>query len=197
METTAAKGADPAISEPMPATILGMSRAAFTTLHVAISLAGIASGIVVLVGMLTSTELDFWTGVFLATTVLTSATGFFFHVEKVLPSHIVGVLSLVLLAVAILALYAFGLAGAWRTVYVITAVMSLYLNVFVLVVQSFLKVPALHALAPKGSEPPFAITQGLVLLLFVALGVLAVQRFHPEEKPAVGERVTPAIEMLG
>jgi hypothetical protein len=197
METTPAKGAV-ALSPATPATILGMSTAAFTTLHVAISLAGIASGIVVLVGLLTSTALAFWTGVFLATTVLTSATGFFFHAEKVLPSHIVGVLSLVLLGVAIVALYAFGLAGAWRTVYVITAVTSLYLNVFVLVVQSFLKVPALHALAPKGSEPPFAIVQGLVLLAFVALGVLAVQRFHPEDNqgPAVGERVTPAADTL-
>jgi hypothetical protein len=196
METTTAKGADAAISPATPATILGMSTAAFTTLHVAISLAGIASGIVVVVCMLTSTELDFWTGVFLATTVLTSATGFLFHAEKVLPSHIVGVLSLVLLAAAILALYAFGLAGAWRTVYVITAVTSLYLNVFVLVVQSFLKVPALHALAPKGSEPPFAIAQGIVLILFVALGVLAVRRFHPEQNqgPALGERVTPPAE---
>ena len=127
-----------------------------------------------------------WTALFLGTTVLTSVTGFFFRTEKLLPSQVVGGISLVLLAVAIAALYGFGLAGPWRTVYVITAVASLYLNVFVLVVQSFLKVPALHALAPKGNEPPFAIAQGIVLVLFVVVGFLAVRSFHPEEGTGVG-----------
>jgi hypothetical protein len=163
------------------ATILGMSIPAFTRLHVVISLVGIASGIVVLAGMLASWRLAGWTALFLVTTVLTSVTGFFFRTEKLLPSQVVGGLSLVLLAVAIAASYGFGLAGPWRVTYVVTAVTSLYLNVFVLVVQSFLKVPALHALAPKGSEPPFAIAQGLVLVLFVIVGILAVRSFHPDE----------------
>jgi hypothetical protein len=165
--------------EARSATIVGMSVATFTRAHVVISLVGIASGLVVLVGLLGSCSCATCTALFLATTVLTSVTGFFFHTEKLLPSQIVGGLSLVLLAAAIAALYGFGLEGAWRAVYVITAVASLYLNVFVLVVQSFLKVPALHALAPQGKEPPFAIAQGIVLVAFAALGFLAVQRFHP------------------
>jgi hypothetical protein len=178
MSTATSKPTDAGSPEVRPATILGMSITAFTRLHVAISLIGIASGLVVLVGMLVASGLPGWTALFLVTTVLTSATGFFFHTDKILPSQIVGALSLLLLALAIAALYVFGLEGAWRSVYVITAVASLYLNVFVLVVQSFLKVPALHALAPKGNEPPFAIAQGVVLVLFVAVGFLAVRGFH-------------------
>jgi hypothetical protein len=157
--------------------ILGMST--FTFVHVALSLIGIFTGLVVVAGMLKSNRLAGWTLVFLATTVATSVTGFGFHREQLLPSHIVGIISLVLLAVAILALYVFALRRSWRWVYVVTAVMSLYLNVFVLVVQAFLKVPALHALAPNGSEPPFAIAQGIVLLAFIAIGVAAVRKFHP------------------
>ena len=156
-----------------------MDSQGFTLFHVAISLIGIASGLVVLYGLLNAQRMSAMTAVFLATTVLTSVTGYFFHRDHILPSHIVGGISLVLLAAAIAAYYAFRLAGYWRPVYVITAVMALYLNVFVLVAQSFLKVPALHALAPKGSEPPFAIAQGIVLLAFVVLGFLAVRRFRP------------------
>ena len=156
-----------------------MDSQALTLVHVAISLIGIASGLVVLYGLLNARRMSAMTAVFLVTTVLTSVTGYFFHRDHILPSHIVGAISLVLLAAAIAAYYTFRLAGYWRPVYVITAVMALYLNVFVLVAQSFLKVPVLHALAPKGSEPPFAIAQGIVLLAFVVLGFLAVRRFRP------------------
>jgi hypothetical protein len=161
--------------------ILGMSTSTFTLLHVAISLVGILSGLIALVGMLRSRKLEGWTAVFLASTVLTSVTGFFFPAPKVLPSHVVGALSLVILAVAILALYAFRLAGAWRWIYVVSAVLALYLNVFVLVVQTFQKVPFFKALAPTQAEPPFAIAQGLVLLLFIVLGIVAVRSFHPRD----------------
>jgi len=152
---------------------------AFTLFHVAISLLGIVSGLGVLYGLERNERLPTATALFLASTVLTSVTGYFFHRDHILPSHIVGGISLVLLAVAIAAYYRFHLRGLWRPAYVVTAVMALWLNVFVLVAQLFLKVPALHALAPKGSEPPFAIAQGIVLLVFVVLGFLALRRFRP------------------
>jgi hypothetical protein len=164
--------------------ILGLSTPTFTLLHVVISLIGIASGLVVVLGMLNSNRLDGWTGLFFATTVLTSVTGFFFHTAKILPSHVVGVISLVVLAVAMVALYGQRLAGSWRWLYVVGAVTALYLNSFVAVVQAFLKLPFLHALAPAQSEPPFAIAQGLVLVPFIVLGVLAVRSFHPTSKVA-------------
>jgi hypothetical protein len=129
--------------------------------------------------MLKSNLLTGWTLLFLATTVATSVTGFGFHREQLLPSHIVGIISLVLLAVAILALYVFALRGAWRRIYVVTAVASLYLNVFVLIVQGFLKVPALHALAPTQNDPPFAIAQGIALIAFIAIGTAAARKFRP------------------
>jgi hypothetical protein len=119
-----------------------------------------------------------WTGVFLATTVATSVTGFGFPFDHFLPSHGVGILSLVVLAIAMVALYSFHLAGAWRRIYAVCAVIALYLNVFVLVVQAFEKVPPLRALAPTQSEPPFAIAQLLVLALFVALGIAAAKKFR-------------------
>ena len=149
-----------------------------TLVHVLISLAGIVSGFVVLAGLLAGKRLDRWTAFFLTTTVLTSVTGYFFPVHKLMPSHIVGAISLVVLALAIFARYARHLRGPWRSTYVVSAILALYLNVFVLVVQLFLKVPALKALAPTQSEPPFAITQGLVLLLFVVLGIAAVKGFR-------------------
>lgn len=160
---------------------LGLSVAAITWIHVIISLIGIVTGLVVMVGLLKSRPMPGWTGVFLLTTILTSVTGFMFPFEKLLPSHMIGIISLVLLAVACLALYGQRLAGHWRWVYVVTAMTSLYLNIFVLVIQSFLKVPPLHALAPSvpPSEPPFAIVQGIVLVLFVVLTFLAVRRFRP------------------
>ena len=133
--------------------ILGMSLATFTLVHVILSLIGIFTGVVVLIGMLNSNRLSGLTAVFLATTVLTSATGFLFPFDKLLPSHIVGIISLVVLAIAILALYVFRLAGSWRWIYVGSAVLSLYLNVFVAVVQAFLKVPFLNELAPTPGLP--------------------------------------------
>jgi hypothetical protein len=160
--------------------ILGMSLATFTLVHVVLSLIGIAAGLVVLVGMLRSQRLGGWAALFLATTVLTSVTGFFFPFERLLPSHIVGIISLVVLAVALWALYVRRLAGAARWLYVSTAVLALYLNGFVAVVQAFLKIPSLKALAPTQTEPPFAIAQGAVLVLFVVLGILAVRAFHPK-----------------
>lgn len=158
--------------------ILGMSTAAFTLVHVLISLIGIGSGLLVLFGLLTAERFDGWTALFLATTVLTSATGFLFPFTHLLPSHKVGIISLVILAIAILARYVFHLNGSWRWIYVVTAVMALYLNVFVLVAQAFLKVPALHAMAPTGSEPPFLVAQTVVLLLFIVLGFLSVRNFR-------------------
>jgi len=156
-----------------------MDSQAFTLFHVAISLIAIVAGLIILYGLLTANRMAAMTLVFLVTTIATSVTGFFFHRDHLLPSHIVGIISLVVLALTTFALYSGKLRGFWRPVYVIGAVISLYFNVFVLVVQSFLKVPALHELAPNGSEPPFAIAQGVVLIAFIVLGVLAVKRFHP------------------
>ncbi len=160
--------------------ILGMSLSTFTTFHVILSLIGILAGLVVLFAMFGSNGVPGWTAIFLATTILTSVTGFLFPFTKLLPSHIVGIISLVILSVALFALYGNRLAGAWRWIYVASAVLALYLNVFVAVVQSFLKISALRQLAPTQSEPPFAIAQGAVLLAFVALLVVAVRRFHPQ-----------------
>ena len=154
----------------------------YTTVHVLISLAGIASGLVVAMGMLSSKRLDVATQVFLSTTVLTSLTGFGFPITKVTPGLVVGSLSLVILAVAIFARSGRKLAGPWRAVYAVTALLALYFNVFVLVVQLFEKVPALEALAPTQSEPPFAVTQLVVLAAFIGLIVAAVLRFHPERQ---------------
>jgi len=165
--------------------ILGMSTSTFTLVHVVLSVIGILSGLVVLFGMFASRRFEGWTGLFLATTVLTSATGFLFHSEKFGPPHVVGVISLAVLAIAIVALYAFRLKGFWRWIYVACAVLALYLNVFVGVVQAFLKVPFLNALAPTQSEPPFAVAQALVLVIFIALGIFAVRWFHPEGKGSV------------
>jgi hypothetical protein len=160
--------------------ILGMSTSTFTLVHVVLSLVGIFAGLVVVFGMLSSKKLEGWTALFLVTTVLTSATGFFFPRDKVLPSHIVGVISLVVLAIAIYALYSRHMAGPWRWIYVVGAVVALYLNVFVAVFQSFLKLPVLNALAPTQSEPPFLVAQSLVLLIFIALAVVAIRSFHPQ-----------------
>ena len=156
--------------------IFGMTT--FTFVHVVLSLVGIASGFVVVFGLLTAKRLDGWTVLFLISTVATSVTGFLFPFVRFLPSHGVGILSLLLLAVAVLARYAFHLAGGWLRTYVVTAVISLYLNVFVLVAQLFLKVPSLKAIAPTQSEPPFLIAQLVVMTLFVALGINAARRFR-------------------
>ena len=153
-----------------------------TLVHVVLSLIGIVSGLVVLYGLLTANRMDGWTLVFLVTTVATSVTGFFFPFKGVTPAIILGLLSLVVLAAAIAGRYAYHLAGSWRWIYVVGSVVALYFNVFVFVVQAFLKIPVLHALAPKGSEPPFAIAQGIVLLFFILAGILSVKRFYPARR---------------
>lgn len=157
-------------------TILGLSVEAFTTAHVAISLIGIAAGLIFLGGLVGGRFLAGWNGLFLVFTILTSVTGFFFHSKVFGPPHVVGVISLILLAVALVALFAFGRRGVWRPVYAITATAAIWFNVFVLIVQFFQKFSALHALAPTGSEPPFLITQVLTLALFVYLGWRAVRQ---------------------
>ena len=151
----------------------------FTLVHVVLSLIGIGSGLVVLYGMLRNKRMNSGTALFLTTTVLTSVTGFFFRVEKLLPSQVVGIISLVVLAVALVARYVRNMSGSWRAAYIITASIALYLNVFVLIVQLFRKVPALKALAPTQSEPPFAITQVVVMIIFIVLTIFAVKKFHP------------------
>src|SRR5580700_9685935 len=158
--------------------ILGLSTSTFTAVHVALSLIGIVSGVIALYGMIRATRLDGWTALFLATTVLTSVTAFFFASTSFGPAHVVGVLSLVVLAAVIVALYFFRLAGPWRWIYIVGAVLALYLSVFVAVVQAFQKLPPLAGLAPTQSEPPFLIAQLVVMAIFIVLGVVAVKRFH-------------------
>jgi hypothetical protein len=164
--------------------IWGLSTSTFTLIHVVLSLAGIFAGLVMMFGLVGGKRFDGWTAVFLATTVATSVTGFGFPFDHLLPSHKVGIVSLLVLPLAIAARYAFHLAGAWRRIYVITAAVALYLNIFVLVVQLFLKVPALQALAPTQKEPPFVIAQLAVLVLFGALAVLATIRFGAQPRRA-------------
>jgi hypothetical protein len=164
--------------------ILGLSFSAFTTLHVVVSLIGIASGLIVLAGMIGGRRLPGWTALFLAATVLTSVTGFLFPISELLPSHVIGAISLAVLAVALAALYSFRLSGVWRSIYIGTAVLALYLNVFVGVVQAFQKLPFLQALAPTQSEPPFAVAHLAVLAAFALLGYLALKRFQPVPRTA-------------
>ena len=159
--------------------VLGMSLASFTVLHLVISMIAIALGFVVAGGILASNKLPGWTAWFLILTILTSATGFLFPFTKVTPAHIVSVISLVLLAIAVYAFYGKGLAGIWRSVYVVTAMLALWFNVFVLIAQSFQKVALLNVYAPTGSEPPFAITQGVVLIFFVVMIWLGIKKFRP------------------
>jgi hypothetical protein len=161
--------------------MLGLSLSTFTMLHVIISLVGIVSGLIVLSGLLGSNRMPGLTALFLLTTILTSLTGFGFPFTALLPSHIIGILSLVLLAIACIALYGMKLSGAWRWIYAVTAMIALYFNIFVLIIQSFLKIPALTALAPGNppSGPAFAVVQGLVLLFFVLVIIGVVRRFRP------------------
>ena len=161
--------------------ILGMSLSTFTAFHVIISLIAILSGLFVMFGLLGSNRRPSLTATFLLFTILTSATGFLFPFDKLLPSHMIGIVSLLLLGIACIALYVMKLSGSWRWIYVLTAMIALYLNVFVLVIQSFLKLGPLHALAPSipPSEPPFAVAQGIVLLFFVVVIIGAVRRFRP------------------
>ncbi len=152
---------------------------AFLVFHVALSLVGILTGFVVVFGLVGSKMCRGWTTVFLWTTLATSVTGFLFPIHGFTPALGTGIVSVIVLAFTFYALYAKKLFGGWRTVYVVTAVLAQYLNFFVLIVQSFLKVPALHALAPTGSEPPFAVTQGAALLFFIVVGIVAARKFHP------------------
>lgn len=160
--------------------VLGMSLATYTIIHVIISLVGILSGLIVMFGMFAAKRLNGMTLLFLITTALTSITGFGFPFTHITPGIKLGILSLIVLAVAIPARYVFHMTGGWRATYVITAIIALYFNCFVLVVQSFEKVSALHALAPTQKEPPFAITQLVVLVLFVVAAIVAVRKFHPQ-----------------
>ena len=159
--------------------ILGMSITAFTLLHVVLSLVGIVTGLVVAGGLVTGKRLDRWAVAFLVTTVAANATGFGFPFVHVLPSHAVGIISLVVLAAVIFAQYVKRLVGRWRTAYASGVVVATYLNFFVLVAQLFRRIPDLFVAAPTQSEPPFALTQGLVLALFAWLGVAAVKGFRP------------------
>jgi hypothetical protein len=160
--------------------MLGMSLRTFTQLHVAISLVGIVSGLyVVIVGLLRARWLPAWNGVFLGTTLATSATGFLFPFKGFTPAIGVGILSLGLLSIAFIALYLHAWRSAWRWIYVVSVIAALYFNAFVAVVQAFQKVPSLKALAPTGTEPPFLVAQALLLGAFGFLGVMALKRFHP------------------
>ena len=153
---------------------------AFTLFHTALSLVQLVSGIIVVIALMGARNGGPWLWVYVVSAIATSVTGFGFPVDKFLPSHAFGIVSLILLLLVILARYAFHLAGAWRWVYVIGLVITVYLDAFVAVVQAFLKIPALHALAPAGSEPSFAIAQGALFVIFVALGIAAVRNFHRE-----------------
>jgi hypothetical protein len=161
--------------------MLGLSLSAFTALHVVISLIAIIAGLIVMFGMLGPSKSGRMTSTFLLFTILTSVTGFMFPFGGITPGILIGALSVVLLAVACTALYAMHLSGAWRTIYVLTALVSLYLNVFVLVVQSFVKIPPLHELAPGNppAGPAFAVVQGIVLVFFVVMIIRVWWRFKP------------------
>jgi hypothetical protein len=159
--------------------ILGLSLAAFTLVHVLISIVAIASGLIVMERFVRNRALGLTNSIFLLATIATSATGFLFPFKGFTPAHAVGVISLAVLALAVFALHAGNLIGPWRWIYGLTAVMALYLNVFVAVVQAFQKVGRLRVLAPTQSEPPFALAQGAVLILFVLIGIVAVRRFRP------------------
>jgi hypothetical protein len=159
--------------------ILGMSIPAFTLLHVIITLIAIGSGLIAVGGMFASHRLPSTTALFLFTTLLTSVTGFLFPIRGFTPALGVGIVSCMILAIALFAYYREHLTGAWRWIYVVTAIASLYLNVFVLGVQSFIKVAALNALAPTQSEPPFVITQVAVMAIFILIGIFAAVKFRP------------------
>ncbi|MEP6484025.1 MAG: hypothetical protein ABJB01_06215 [Rudaea sp.] len=148
----------------------------FTLFHVAISLIAIVTGFIVVYGLFRANRMSGVTVLFLLTTAATSITGFFFHRDHLLPSHIVGIVALIVMIPTLAALYAFDLRGRWRVVYVIGAIVSLWFNVFVLIAQGFQKVAPLHDLAPTGSEPPFAIAQGIVFVLFIVMTVGALSR---------------------
>jgi hypothetical protein len=160
--------------------ILGLSTSTYTIVHVILSLVGIGSGLIVLFGLIKGKLLAPWNGIFLLTTILTSVTGFFFPNAKITPGIILGILSLITLAIALIALYGFRLQGGWRRTYAITSMIALYFNVFVLIAQLFGKVPALHALAPTGTEAPFKISQLILLVLTIVLITAAAKKFRSQ-----------------
>ena len=168
-----------------------------TFVHVVISLVGIGSGLVVVYGFLTCKRLEGWTAAFLVTTVATSVTGFFFPIAGLTPGLVLGALSLVLLTPTIAGRYVFRLAGAWRPVYVIGSTVALYLNVFVLIVQSFQKVSVLKELAPTQTQPPFAATQLIALVAFVVISIISVRRFRPDLTTVIAARpsATPKVSL--
>ena len=151
-----------------------------TLVHTIISIVAITAGLVIVGGLIAGVRIDGWTGIFLATSVLTSVTGFFFPFTQLIASHWIGVISLVILPLVIAARYWKHLAGPWRGTYVVGTVLVLYLNFFVLIVQLFRRIPALLVSAPKQTEPPFVLTQLLVLALFAWLGFAAFRRFRPQ-----------------
>jgi hypothetical protein len=159
--------------------ILGLSVATFTLVHVIISLVGIGSGIVVFLAMLARDRVAAWTALFLISTIVTSVSGFFFHSTAIGPPHVFGVISLVVLAAAVLARYVFALAGWWRLIFIVGAWIALYLNCVVAVIQFFQKFSFLQPLAPTQTEPPFLITQAVMLAIFVIVGITAGIRFRP------------------
>jgi hypothetical protein len=158
----------------------GIPTDVYLDIHVALSLIGLVFGLIVLYGLLSGAVLGAWTALFLAAMILANVTGFPLPPFGLDPPCMVGIVSLVLLAIAVLAIYAFRLHGAWRWIYVVTAMTAFYLDAFVAVIQAFSKLAFLHTLAPTQSEPPFLIAQIVVLVIFVALGIMAVRRFHPE-----------------
>ena len=168
--------------------MLGLSLSTFTWIHTALSLVALIAGIFVVFGLIGGRRLDGWIALFLLTAVLTSVTGFGFPFDKFLPSHGVGIVSLVVLAISILAIYAFRVSGAWRWIFAVSAVIALYLDAFVAVAQAFLKIPALKALAPTQSEPPFLIAQAVLLVVFVLLAIVAALKFHPGGPAPVPQR---------
>lgn len=153
----------------------------YTIIHTLISLVAIFTGVVVLLGLLMGKRLDGWTKWFLITTVATTVTGFFFPFHGFTPAIALGIITVPILTITIFARYAKHLAGAWRWIYVVGALLSLYLNVFVLIVQSFQKIPSLKAMAPTQTEPPFQITQLVTLVLFIVLIVIGIIKFRVEQ----------------
>jgi hypothetical protein len=169
-----------------------MILSAFTVFHVLLSLIAIGVGFVVAYGLLNSRRLENWTAVYLTTIIATSVTGFLFPVHHFMPSHVLGILSLLVLTITVLARYRYKLAGGWRRAYAITAVIALYLDFFVLIAQSFQKIPALKASAPTQSEPPFVVTQLVALVFFAWLGTRAAIQFHGETGPEGNTRFMSA-----
>lgn len=165
--------------------IFGVSTSAFTLIHVLLSLAAIGSGFVVMLGFLAGKRFDGWTLIYILSSMATSVTGFFFPFDRLLPSHILGLLSLLVLVIVIWARYWFYLEGPWRRIYILGTALALYLNVFAAILQAFRKVPALKAMAPRLTETPFVVAQLVNLALFLVLAIVATKRFHFNQRRTV------------